>query len=185
MGYADEWYEAVARTAKYGLEVGEGSALVDQLYLAEQRKDEFPYIIRDNLGFLQPEDIVAQCIKIHWLLAPVFRNWLKCPVTYTIGWIDDNSTHGLFKFDEDFILNRLNNPKLGGVVNVHTWLTLPSLEIIDISLASTIAHTQKKPELYGSILAGHADSFTSMSYKPMLIGEGFLLKSGLIGFEYS
>lgn len=185
MSYKDEWRQAVARTTKHGLVMNKEFTLVDQPYLTERRKEEFPYVIKEKFGLLESKDLVAQCISVHLSLVPTISDWLSCPVAYTIGWIDNNSERGLFKFDEDSILSMLNNPRQGGVVNIHTWLTLPSLEIIDVVLASSIAYAQRKPEFYGNILAGHADDFAAMRYKPMLVGEDFLLKSGLISFKLS
>lgn len=106
--------------------------------------------------------------------------WFRCPVLYTLGWIDDGSDEGLFKFDDAFIADKLRNVHMPGNVNIHAWLTLPSMEIIDVTLATTMAIAQGRPEQGGGVVMGYADEFKGLAYRPMLIGMDFLRRAGLL-----
>jgi hypothetical protein len=108
------------------------------------------------------------------------RELVGCPVLYTIGWVDDGTAKGMFKFDDAFISDKLKHGHSGGTVNIHAWLTLPSMEVIDVALATTIAVVQNIPEGYGGVFAQPADGLNGMAYKPMLVGPDFLRKTGLL-----
>ncbi|HIE1651586.1 TPA: hypothetical protein ACXJGC_002841 [Burkholderia cenocepacia] len=178
--YAAEWAVAVERTKRFGLEVPSHEVLLTHRYLGDTQLAEFPYVVQRGLGDLDFHDVVAQCMAIHFRLVPVIQEWLKCPVLFTLGWIDDGTQKGMFKFDDGFIASKLKNGHAGGTVNLHAWLTLPSMEVIDVALATTIAVLNKMPNGHGGVLAGSANSFNGIAYKPMLVGPDFLRKTGLL-----
>ena len=99
---------------------------------------------------------------------------------HTIGWIDDGTVNGMFKFDDAYILDKLANGCPGGSVRIHVWLTLPSMEIIDFSIATSLSVLNNTPEGRGEVIAKHADELEGINYKPMLVGMDFLKKSGLL-----
>ncbi|EUB84138.1 hypothetical protein [Pseudomonas sp. GM30] len=182
MGYNEEWKAAVERSERYGLAVPMQADVTQQRYLTKEVYDRFPYVVSDAFGDLGYEDVVAQCMSIHYRLLPVIEDLLECPVFFTIGWVDDGSEKGMFRFDEDFIQDRLQKPSvaLGGETNLHAWLTLPSMEVIDVSLVTTIAVVQKLEKGHGGVLAGPADDFKGFAYKPMLVGIDFLKRAGML-----
>lgn len=180
MSYASEWKAAIERTERFNLRVPPQQQTTG-LLLDEKRYSEFPYVVQEALGEIGTEDLAAQCLSIHYRLAPVIERWLGCPVSYTIGWIEDGSEQGMFRFGDDFIDEKLRNPAPpGGTVNIHAWLTLPSMEIIDVALATTMGKVQNRPDMYGLVISKKADDLEGMAYKPMLVGDDFLLKSGLL-----
>ena len=54
------------------------------------------------------------------------------------------------------------------------------MEIIDVALATTMGKVQNRPDMYGLVISKKADDLEGMAYKPMLVGDDFLLKSGLL-----
>jgi hypothetical protein len=180
MSYANEWAAAIKRSKRFGLEVPTHEVLPAHRCLTAARLTEFPHIVQRGLGDLDYPDVVAQCLSIHYRLLPMLEAWLGCPVLYTIGWVDDDSEDGMFKFDDAFVANKLRNGHSGSSANIHAWLTLPSMEVIDVALATTVAVAQKRPQGHGAVLAKHADELRGMAYKPMLVGPDFLSKSGLL-----
>lgn len=180
MSYSTEWAAAIERSKKFGLEVPPHEVQPAHRYLTDARHAEFPYVVQQGLGDLDFPDVVAQCMSIHYRLVPVLQEWLGCPVLYTIGWVDDGTDKGMFKFDDAFVADKLQNGHSGSTANIHAWLTLPSMEVIDVALATTIAVVQKLPQGHGAVLAKHADELRGMAYKPMLVGPDFLRKSGLL-----
>lgn len=180
MGYEQEWATALERSARFGLAVPSHQIEPERRWFDDRALAQFPNIVRDGLGDLGFEDIVAQCLAIHYRLVPVVQQWLGCPVLFTLGWIDTGTESGMFRFDDAFIAEKLRTGHMGSTVNIHAWLTLPSMEIIDVSLATSMGVAQKRPEMYGMAMTKHADELKGMTYKPMLVGEDFLRKTGLL-----
>jgi len=66
----------------------------------------------------------------------------------------------------------------------HLWLTLPSLEIIDFTLMSTLADVQKDPEKLGKMIVSHPDDLEEgLAYHPLIVSEGFCILIGAIRFD--
>jgi len=106
MSYAKEWAAAIERSRRFGLEVPTHEVQTSHRYLTDARHAEFPYVVQRGLGELDYPDVVAQCMSIHYRLLPVLEAWLGCPVLYTIGWVDDGTDTGMFKFDDAFVTGR-------------------------------------------------------------------------------
>lgn len=64
-------------------------------------------------------------------------------------------------------------------MNFHAWLTLPSMEIIDLTLATTYAVNSGTDDGLRTAMLGPPESFLPLAYKPMLVGVGFLDKVGI------
>jgi hypothetical protein len=180
MSYTSEWKDAVARTERHGLDVPPHTLTSERYFSNPKTLAEFPYVLRDGLGELDIADVAAKCMSIHYAMIPVVEAWLGVPPLYTIGWVDDGTDRGLFRFDESFITEKIRSGHKSGSINIHAWLTLPSLEIIDVALMTSFAVAQKKPEWLGSALTKYADDLQGVAYKPMLVGTDFLRKTGLL-----
>lgn len=179
MKYANDWNSAVERSERFGLSVPAHQLEAGKRYLNPERLKEFPHVMQRGAGNIAVDDLVLQCMSIHLRIAPVVEEWLKCPAIYTLGWVDDGTQKGMFKFDNDFDKEKLENGHKGGKVNLHAWLTLPSMEIIDVSLPTSFAVINKMEKGRGAVMAGYADDYKGFAYKPMLTGSDFLFKSGL------
>ncbi len=156
------------------------SVATEDRYLTSERHAQFPYVIRSALGELSVDEVVGQCMAINIRLRPVLEEWLRCPVYYTIGWVDVDAGEPLFKFDDAFIREKLANGHSGSHIGLHAWLTLPSLEVIDISLPTSFAVLQNLKEGHGSVIAGPPDGLKGFAYRPMLVGDDFLRKTGIL-----
>lgn len=181
MSYGNDFTAAIERTERLGLSVPSHRFEHGYAWLDQKALDEFPYVVQRGLQDLEVHDVALQCLAINSRLQPVIENWLNCPVIYTLGWIQYDTGSDLFHFDEAFIENKLKRPdSFPGRVNLHAWLTLPSMEIIDISLSTSMGVAQNRPEMCGAVIASHADEIKGFAFKPMLVGDDFLRKSGAI-----
>ncbi|MGS1035737.1 MULTISPECIES: hypothetical protein [Burkholderia] len=178
--YASEWGAAVERSKRFGLQVPVHEVEQGTRYLTDDRAREFADVVQQGVGDLEYSDIVVQCLAIHYRLAPILEKWLGCPVLYTLGWVDDDTPRGMFKFDDALIADKLKNGHTPGSINIHAWLTLPSMEVIDLALVTTLAVVQGRKQGHGAVIAKHADDVTGMTYKPMLVGADFLRQAGLL-----
>ena len=179
MPYFDDFRAATDRTRRFGLDVPHHEIEPDRRYLTAARQREFPFVMHKAIGAIGTEELMAQCMSIHHRLKPVIQDWLDVPVVYTIGWVQTKG-EGLFKFDESHIHDLLQLASVPRTLGVHVWLTLPSMELIDLSLATTMAIVHNMPEGLGQMMAKHADDVTGMAYKPMLLGDGLLRRIGVL-----
>ncbi|QTD90882.1 hypothetical protein OHZ10_11740 [Burkholderia arboris] len=180
MTYEQEFLAAIERTKGFGLVPPAFTVSSKQRWFDADNLTRFPFVVRDALGELDFEDVVGQCMAIHYRLLPALNAWLGCSVFFTIGWIDDETEEGMFRFDEAFIAEMLRTGYVGGTVKLHAWLTLPSMEIVDMSLPTTMGVVQKRPEMLGGAITRYAGELKGMAYKPMLVGDDFLRKTGLL-----
>lgn len=183
--YLNQWKYAIDRTRKFGLSVDVGlDDVVEDRYLSKKSIEELPYVVRRNCGNIGPEELVGQCMSIHHRLAPVISDWLKCDAVFTLGWIEYENEK-LFKFDEDFIKKTLKDGHDSSQLNIHAWIALPSMEIIDFSLSTTFGFVKKRKEMFGGVIASHADELKGIKYRPMLVGEDYLRKTGVfVEFQF-
>jgi hypothetical protein len=59
-------------------------------------------------------------------------------------------------------------------VNMHAWVTLSSLEIVDLSIGPTIAAKTKDDRLAGMAITRHVSRTPGFRYLPMILGEDVL-----------
>lgn len=102
---------------------------------------------------------------------------------FTLGWLDDNTDKGIYKFSEENIIEKLQNGHKEKTLNIHGWLTLPTMEIIDLTLSTTISILQGRREQAGGVIVKKAEDVTGFSYKPMLLGKSYLREIGVL-FDY-
>lgn len=177
--YLAEWRAAIERTRRLGLEVPECRLQPEKRYLTPRFIQEFPYIIKKEVGIIEDSEIIAQCMNFHLMIIPVIQDYLKCSAIFTIGWIDIDHKHYLYKFDESFIENSISNNMTKEYINIHAWITLESMEIIDATLPTTIAKIQNTQKGYGEVIMQHCESPNKLFYMPMLVGDDYLVKSGI------
>ncbi len=150
-------------------------------FLTDTFKEKLPYILLEEYeGVIREADMYANCMGFHYKVKPVIEEYLSSDVYFTLGYVsiyDEN----IFYLDDDLIENLLENG-LQEQPAIHAWLTLPTMEIIDFTLASTIDRNKGR----GRVIANHADKLTGgVKYNPILIGDAFLRKiGGLIEFKW-
>jgi len=169
--YATEWAAAIERTKRFGLEAPKCQMHPRRRYLTSKHMEELPRIVSEEFGNLEMSNVNAQCVAMSYRFAPVVRDWLGCPAIFTLGWIDNGTAEGMFKFDETLIADILKNGCAHDALSVHAWITLPSAELIDLTIATT-AVKKNHPDGYMYVLAKHADELVGIEYKPMLVGDG-------------
>lgn len=177
--YSVELLEAKKRTARFGLACPEIPSPCERL-LTPERLKQIPCAVRDAVGVLGTEDLVSQCFSIHWRLKALLKDFFGVPILYTIGYVHIPPSY-LFKHTERDLLQLLRTGMNGPQLNIHAWLTLPSAEIIDLSLLTSVAVFNKMKVGLGGIIAAHADELShGLRYHPMLLGEDYLKKIGAL-----
>ncbi|WP_227105214.1 hypothetical protein [Chromobacterium rhizoryzae] len=177
--YSAEILEAQQRTIRFGLTCPEISSTCERL-LTPERHEQFPYAVRDAVGDLGLEAVVAQCLSLHWRLKEPLEEFFGVPILYTIGYVHTPPSY-MFRQSESDLLRLLQTGIQGPQLNIHAWLTLPSAEIIDLSLPTSFAVVNKMKDGLGGVIAAHADELNhGLRYHPMLLGEDYLRRIGAL-----
>lgn len=175
--YKSEFEMAVLRTKNFNLKCPK-IEYSKELLLTPEKMHSFLSTLRKSFGDIGIDDVVAQCLSIHHRLSDVIADFFNTRCYFTIGHVE-TSAQLMFHQSEDDLRGILEKGINGSSVNIHAWLTLPTMEIMDFSLPTTYAVLNKMEEEAGGLIATHADNLTGgMKYHPMLVGEDFLRKSG-------
>ncbi|WP_278484550.1 hypothetical protein [Achromobacter insolitus] len=167
------------RTARFGLQVAPASPAGRGPYLTDARLPEIFPVLREALGKpVSTDALVGQCLQVTWDFLPAVERWLGCQAFFTIGWVDLGHSRQWDQFDDAFISTMLTRGHGGGPVKVHAWLTLDSLEILDVTLMTSLAVTLGT-EGKGEVLAGDPNDTGQVVLKPMLVGPDFVFKTGM------
>ncbi|UHH09849.1 hypothetical protein LU699_16575 [Luteimonas fraxinea] len=178
MTYLSEFQQAVAYSQQLG--VKPDMTFAQERLLVPKNLEAIPYMVRDVLGELTPADLVAQCLSIHLRLVPVLEKVFGVQPAFTIGYIKSGSTFR-FKTLDNYFSELAANGLGTRTFEAHAWLTLPSMEILDFSLPTSMALINGWTEGEGMVLSGHADELKhNLSYHPQLVGAEFINKLGLI-----
>ena len=131
-------------------------------------------------------------------MQPVLSEIIGSPCALTFGYVTEG-TDVFFRQEESFFRNSLRNG-VPDIVNIHVWLTLPSMEVLDLTLCTTrlIALLAKRnlgadalhkevinsPD-FGGIIVGDGNNLkdTDVRFHPQVIGEDFMWKAGFIRFN--
>lgn len=180
--YKSEFESAVKRTEMFGLSCPEVN-YAEGTILTQEKMMRFPQTLEQYIGRPGVEEVVAQCLSIHYKLKEPLSEIFGAPCTFTIGYVETPSRL-MFHQSEDALRGILQNGVEGNTLNIHAWLTLPTMEIIDMSLPTSYAVINNEDEGIGGVIAQHPDELTGgMKYHPMLVGEDFLRQcGGLIEF---
>ncbi|WP_098728668.1 hypothetical protein [Acinetobacter baumannii] len=183
-GYELEFSNAVKNTSKNGL----GSycsfkSTKERLVTDESLQEFHDYIKHLNLT---PELLMAQCLGIHYLLKPYIDEFYGVESTITIGHIERKVGGKAFYEPMEKRISYLSQPvDITKPTNIHVWLTLPTLEILDFTLPTTLSHVLGVKQLEGAVIAQHGDDDNDHFYKPEFVGMEFLYKAGLIKLEWN
>ena len=177
--YEKEFIEALERTNRFGLCSPEYTETTTR-YLSDTVIEELPHVVCNHIGLVNPNQLILQCLSINIRLKTILSEYFKCPIYYTIGHVKINDEVA-YEQTEETLFSMLKNGNSSPTVDLHAWLTLPSMELIDLSIASSYAKINRKPEVLGNLISLHPSELTKgLSFHPMLIGEVFLEKIGAL-----
>lgn len=176
MPYLHEFKEALQRNTRLGLESPYFS-YEDTRYLDYDFNAQFPYLILNTFGRLEPKALTGRCIPIHNQLQTVLNDELGILSYFTIGYVTLDG-RDVYHQTEDSLKRLLSNGIDLRSANLHAWLTLSSMEIIDMTLPTSYGVINNKKEMLGQVIAKHYSEMKGgMSYHPMIIGTEYLEKS--------
>lgn len=175
--YYEEFQAALARTERFGLSTPRVS-YVKGRFLTDKALKRMNRVILEKFGVLTPEQVAHQCLAFNLKLVEPLSEFFNQPVIFTIGHIFAPPEY-LYLKTEDQLRKLMDEGTSRSTIDIHAWLTLPSMEIIDSTIATSFYVTKRIGVPFG-VIARHADELTGVSYHPMLVGDGFLRKAGVL-----
>ncbi len=132
---------------------------------------------------LKGTDLVGQCLNIHSQLMKAVEHFYGAPPIFTIGSITFDGNK-YFELAEDDIKSSILDCSPTNMANIHAWLTLPSMEILDFTFISTY-ESQAGDSGFPKVVSQFAESLKlHFHYHPVLTGEESLSKLGLSSSGY-
>ena len=148
-------------------------------YLTDKRINGLRQCLQEGgFGSLSPEQVSGGCLAVNSRFQSIIEAFLKCKTFYTIGYVKEpqrvywKHTPKDLKEWSDTGIENFNE------INIHTWLTLPSLEIIDLTIGTTFALEFNDEDFLGMLLMGHPSEIINYSYHPTILGEDVLKAMG-------
>jgi hypothetical protein len=111
--------------------------------------------IRGETEKYTAEEMAVNCVSVSMHLGPVIGEYLGTDAIFTLGYFSVGD-RDVYYLDEKTLLDWAENgPQTFPSVDVHAWLTLPSLEIIDMTSGSTLAIIMNIKEARGTAITKH------------------------------
>lgn len=126
-----------------------------------------------------PRILAGQCLAMNVEFEELASEVLGIDAVFTIGAV--RGTRGpMFGMPARKMTAIVRNGPASPLLNLHAWLTLPTYEIVDITLMTSMAVATGRDELTGHIVADHPANLRSdLRYRPTLVGTDFLFRTGL------
>jgi hypothetical protein len=177
--YDKEFAVAFQRTAAFGMTVPAMPSLTEGRLFARQQDNRLAAILRFALRGLSPHDLMAQCFAIHEGIAPEIDRAYGVRSVLTLGWVHD-PPNDYFRVSDEELMVYMRDGIADGKMNLHCWLTLPTREILDCTLPTTVAIINNMPEAAeGLVMSKHWRELAGgLRYHPLLVGSEFLERTG-------
>lgn len=166
--YEKEFYAALDRGRENGFIANrcppqEGKFLSPEMI--EVIRNALNHQIQGNFNLM-----VGQCFKMHFMMKPIVERLLNTRAYCTIGYIklDGHYSH---KMELNELVSRLSEgPITTQNTSLHSWITLPTMEIIDLTTMTSKAKAEKRP-MKIDIIWGESGKFDVEFYPQLAASE--------------
>jgi len=167
--YSQGLQKAIDSTRAMGFQVSDFPTDVEPL-LTAQVYEMLHHGVAEFLGDMElsVEEVGLRCAPIHVALKPVVDEALGCSTLLTLGAV---------QFDDDVFFSpaTMDIDALAHAGDYHVWLTLPSCEVIDLTLTSALYLKKGLDRSAAGVpLMMHAESQPRMRWSPLLVGDNVL-----------
>lgn len=152
--------------------------------ITDDTKRQIASYFVNQVGFPEPgwqEKIVLQCLSAHFIALSALSKVCGSDVAFTIGWVSFDSGDEFFKFSRKDFKNWLRY----GVPNfnkapIHAWITLPNMEVIDFTFATSYFVVNDHPVTEPAFDIGFEEKMSGRHYHPIAVGNDLLQRLNLI-----
>ncbi len=196
--YYDKLLHAREFTTSLELSAPEIIPVSSEPYLT---RPDFWSTIQEQLDFTRSEELYLKSNLVSILLTKIIESSFNCRTYLTIGNLVHNDGP-VFRISESYVCDVIQS----GVItdpdySHHAWVTLETMEIIDLTFLTSIARTPgkfsntNKADYIGRVVTGDAETLADQGihYLPVMVGEDFydtfdpsyqLLKNGYFAAMY-
>jgi len=188
--YRDLFEKAVERTVELGLPEPK-IQYVKLSYFTPDCLDAFGKFIAKEFAHVFAYGLVATCVIVHSGLLDAVEEFFGCHAYFTVGSVTTPKAE-MYPLSEEEVRKWLKDKVNVFDLKIHAWITLDSMEIIDMTFLPTIANISERPEhnkqiainpdLLPRAQSQNVDDLSTlpngMRYNPFLIGREFLTRLG-------
>ena len=179
--YEQCFHAAIARTNSHGLDCPVFSAGSAPLLTGDGMSELSKYLVKQQ-GGLKLSDVSSRCVDANITVKPYVEKFFGVTVYVTSGAVRQEPTSPFFELSESDIHALLVNPiqrQRLQPIPFHAWLTFPTMEILDITLGTSIGVRFNVQKMLGQVYGGYPAALP-LVWHPMMVGEEFLRKSGAV-----
>ncbi|MGX9773142.1 hypothetical protein ACWYXN_06470 [Janthinobacterium aestuarii] len=118
-------------------------------------------------GSLTPHDIAFRCAEISWRMKRQFEEIVNTKVLLTLGGLRIEGISNLSASTSNLVELRKSG-------DYHVWWSLPSGEITDVTLATSMLILQGRDLSKAQPLAGFTTQFPQIEWVPKLVGDNVI-----------
>jgi len=189
MTYKTEFLQAIANSEALGVkDPVQGCIDISKEYLDSSTKAAIESLFQKHI-LSSPEAVkylVGGCMRINSLFKPVLEDFFKQEIMITTGytrWFGQEQFTTPYSELRDAALNNKPRPSW----YTHTWLTLPSLEVIDVTISHSMNHVYPGIEKLLPAIKMDKNPFglneRIVELHPILVGEEVLHKISIVVFS--
>ena len=173
--YDKEFMDALDFSLELGFDIPKNWKNVENRFLDRKLDEKITELLKEMIGGQPIKLFIRNCLGVHWQLIKRIEEIIGTTPVLTIGSFRVNEGKKRFDFSREDVNKWVNtgieNPNN---VNLHAWLTLPSMEILDFTLPAAVAYlnTPKDKNIGIGVLASHWTELKGgLRYEPVAIGN--------------
>lgn len=173
--YQEEFFAACERTRRLGYSA-ETVSFNDKRFAAGTGLAQIAAMLQKLFGSTTPERIGNNCVEINEILHDYINEYNLFRAYFTIGYFRIDGDYK-FKFSETDLQRWLADGHTGTAagLNLHAWLTLESLELIDATLPTSVGLSSKDSRLLGSVITCRPSELNGdLTFHPMIVGADII-----------
>jgi hypothetical protein len=187
MNYKNQLVNAIERTRNNGINVKD-FAIESASYpiINERNKKELQQLFEEYV-YNESYEVETQCIYHSWNVQDFVAQILNCDVLLTLGFLVIDNQKWFYSHEGDIL--QWNSLPINFRRSIHAWLTLPSLEIIDITLPATTLQMTKSENFHWNskvFLHCRPDDYYNkpnrIYHNPQFVDNEFLERASLLKY---
>lgn len=136
--------------------------------------------LNGSIGHMSEDIVSTHRFGITAAIRTVLEAELRVPLAYTLGYVQQDGRQLCHTPIEGLEQMLRTGIAPGARVSLHAWLTLPSLEIIDVAFWATFPAQSSVDEREARALFMHPDQMPNRTYHPQWVGDGFVRRIGVL-----
>lgn len=178
--YRAEFTEALERARRIGLSVPElPDPPPDRVFLGGVRRRAVRELLEKTY---RPHQLPGACLQATFDLQDQVAAIAGVPAYFTVGAVTYLGEE-CFSFEEAAAREWVEQASLGRrPAQVHVWITLATMEIVDLTYAYTLRHVAPGIPGIGNPkpIVGSCEQLTEWGYRPLVVATDFVERTGAI-----